>query len=311
MSFNNMTDFDLAVIGEGVSGLACAGHAARLGLSVATYESTVFGGLVLNIGSLHGHGEGQSGIELAAALSEANAALGVQSVMAEVLRVGWNGEAFELDTADGTQTARSVVLATGARLRPLDLPGVERFEGRGLSHCADCDGPLLAGQPVTVVGGGDAAFMQAALLAPIASEVTLLMRSPHPRARQAFVDAVAAEKRIRVMAGTVLQEVLGDSKVEGVVVSTVGQTQTLACAGVFVYAGLIPNSELAAGVARLDGLDFIVTDGQCRASVAGLYAIGAVRSGYSGRLSDAVVEARQVAEQVAARLRAISTLAAV
>lgn len=306
-----MVDFDLAVVGEGVSGLTCAGHAARLGLSVATYESGVFGGLVLNIASLHGHGEGRSGIELAAGLSEANAALGVQSVMAEVLRVGWNGEAFELDTADGRQTARGVVFATGARLRPLELPGVERFEGRGLSHCADCDGPLLIGQPVVVVGGGDAAFMQAALLARFASDVTLLVRSARPRARQAFVDAVAAEKRIRIIAGTVLQEVLGDGEVEGVVVSTAGQTQTLACAGVFVYAGLVPNSELAAGVARLDELNFIVTDGQCRTSVAGLYAIGAVRSGYSGRLSDAAVEARHVAEQAAARLLATSTLDAV
>lgn len=303
-----MADFDLAVIGEGVSGLTCAGHAARLGLSVATYEGSVFGGLVVNIASLHGYGDRQSGIELAAGLSEANAALGVQSVMVEVSSVGWNGEAFELDTADGRQTARSVVLATGAKLRPLELPGVERFEGRGLSHCADCDGPLLAGQSVVVVGGGDAAFMQAALLARFASDVTLLVRSPHARARQAFVDAVAAEKRIRVMPGTVLQEVLGDTKVQGVVVSTGGATQTLSCAGVFVYAGLIPNSALAAGMARRDELGFILTDGQCRTSAAGLYAIGAVRSGYSGRLSDAVEEARQVAEQAAAQLQAASTL---
>ena len=299
MNTTHPDHYELAVVGEGMAGLICAARAAELGLSVATFEQNIYGGLAVNIARLLDFGDGQSGIDVGTALTESNAANGVVSVAASVSAIEPDRERFRVVTNTGRYTASSVVLATGARLRKLGVPGEERLEGHGVSQCADCDGPLFAGERVVVVGAGDAAFMQAIVLAGVASEVRILMRGDAARARTELLDQAALLPVISISPRTRVLEICGDERVQSVRVAAAGTEQKLECAGVFVYVGLEANSTLAGpDVRRISDLR-IETDEMFCTSHKGIYAIGAVRAGYSGRLADAENEARIAAEHIA------------
>jgi len=296
--------FDLIVIGEGVTGLACAKHAASLGLKTATTEGNLFGGLVINVAELEGYDEAGSGVDIAAALMEANAEVGIENLGATVTALEPEGGAIKVKTEGGDYTARAVVIASGARLRKLGVPGEEEFDHRGVSQCADCDGPMFQGEHVVVVGGGNAAFQEAIALSRYVGNVTILMRGDKSRAHAELVEKAQALPNVSVRSGIQVQEILGGTTVEGISVkSSSGDTSRIDCAGVFVFVGLEPNAEFApSGVARAaDGT--IQTDASLQTGVRGIFAAGAVRSGYSGKLVDAVREAREAAEN-AARLLA-------
>lgn len=296
--------FDLVVIGEGITGLACAKHAASLGLRTATTEGNLFGGLVINVADLEGYDEAGSGVDIASALMEANAEAGVENLGATVTGLEPEGSVVKVKTEGGDFTARTVVIASGARMRKLGVPGEEEFDHRGVSQCADCDGPMFQGEHVVVVGGGDAAFQEAIALSRYVGSVTILMRGSKPRAHTELVDKVSALPNVALRSGIQIQEILGGTTVEGITVkSSSGESSRIDCAGVFVFVGLEPNSEFAPnGVVRaVDGA--IQTDEALQTGVRGIFAAGAVRSGYSGKLVDAVREARRAAES-AARLLA-------
>jgi thioredoxin reductase (NADPH) len=293
--------YDLIVIGEGVSGLACAGHARRAGLRVATFEANLFGGLVINVNELDGYPGAESGTLLASELMQANSDAGVTSVQGEVTAVRFVGGAFEV-SAGSIYGARQVVIASGARLRKLGVPGEDEYEGRGVSHCADCDAPLFQNEEVVVVGGGDSASQEALVLAKFCRKVHIVHRGNRFRAQQHLVERVACEPRIATIWNATVEAILGTKMVEKVRVKRDGKSEDLPSAGVFAYVGLEPNAEYApSGIGR-DARGHLVTNDAFETSMAGVWAIGAVRAGYSGLLRDAVVEARRVAEAVRNRL---------
>jgi thioredoxin reductase (NADPH) len=294
------TVFDLIVVGEGIAGLSCARHAASLGLRTATTEGNLFGGLVLNIAELEGYEGAGSGVDLASTLMEANANAGIENLGGTVSAVEPAGNTIRVKTDAGEHAARAVVIASGARLNKLNVPGEEAFDHRGVSQCADCDGPMFQGEHVVVVGGGDSAYQEAAALSHYAGKVTILMRGAQPRARSAWIERISTLGNVSTAPNTSVTEILGGNTVEAVTIRTAGGApERVDCAGVFVFVGLTPNSEIApAGVARSDS-GAIETDASLQTAVRGIYAAGAVRAGYSGRLADAVKEAKAAAESVA------------
>lgn len=292
--------FDLIVIGEGMTGLACARHAASLGLKTATTEGNLFGGLVINVAELEGYDEAGSGVDVASALMEANADAGVENLGATVTGIEPADGSLRVKTEGGDYTARAVVIASGASMRKLGVPGEEEFDHRGVSQCADCDGPMFQGEHVVVVGGGDAAFQEAIALSRYVGQVTILVRGTKPRAHAELVEKATALSNVAVRFGLTVREILGSQTVEGIqVASASGDVSRIDCAGVFVFVGLEPNAAFVpSGVVRAAS-GAIETDESLQTGVPRLFAAGAVRAGYSGKLVDAVREARQAAESAA------------
>jgi thioredoxin reductase (NADPH) len=293
--------YDLIVIGEGVSGLTCASHAVRAGLKVATLEANLFGGLVLNVNELDGFPGAESGTDLASGLMQANAAAGVTSIQEPVTGIRAAGEGFEV-TAGGTYGARQVVIASGARLKKLGVPGEKEFEGRGVSSCADCDAPMFQNEEVVVVGGGDSALQEALVLVKFCRTVRIVHRGSRFRAQKHYTDRVNVEPKISTNWNTTVEAILGAKMVEKVRLKRDGKTEEIAAAGMFAYVGLEPNAAFApSGIGR-DERGFLVANDACETKIAGTWAIGAVRAGYSGLLRDATAEAQRVAEAVRDRL---------
>ena len=300
-----MPTYDVIVIGEGVSGLAAAGALAGNGLKVATLEAQLFGGLVINVNELEPAppGRPQSGAELASEMMQANAERGVESIQQPVTALRGAGGVTEVVTDSGTHRARHVIVASGARLKKLGVPGEAEFEGRGVSSCADCDGPMYQNETAIVVGGGDSAFQEALVLAQYCSRVLLVHRGDKFRATSHFVEQVKANDKIELIRNATVEAILGGKMVEKARIKHAdGRVEEVLCAGVFAYVGLEPNTDfLPAAVERgEDGL--VRTDDTFQTTLPGVSAIGAVRSGYKGTLDDALDEAQRAAAAIRSRL---------
>jgi len=295
--------YDVLVIGAGIAGLTAAGQAARNGLSTGCIETLMFGGLIANINEIDGEPSG-SGADLASSLVMENSDLGVNHLTQTVTAISRAGDCLSVTTDAGTHRARAVIIASGARLRHLGIPGEAEFESKGVAHCADCDGPFYRNQDVAVVGGGDAALQEALVLARFARRVHLIHRGAQFGARTHFSDAVARQDNILPVLNTVAEQILGDDMVTGVRVRNVStnDTRTIACAGIFAYIGLEPACEFAPREIERGPDGRLVTNDAMQTTMPGVYAAGAVRTGYRGQLRDAIAEGSAAARAAHAAL---------
>lgn len=299
------TTFDIAVIGGGIAGLTAAHHAALAGVSVGHFIADGMpGGLVMNVGALDGWPSAGAvgGAELAAGLLGRNEELGVALLPSRIDRIEGSA-AKTLSGPDGAWRAKQVIVATGASLRMLGVPGADKLAGRGVSQCAWCDGGLYRDAEVVVAGGGDAALSEAIHLAEFARSITIVTRGEMFRARRSYVSRVADDERFKLRWASEIVEVLGDKGVEGVRVrdNEAGGEEILACSGLFVFVGLEPNAGLLPADVARDERGFVITDAGFETASPGVFAVGAVRSGYGGRLAQAVAEATTAAERAAVR----------
>jgi thioredoxin reductase (NADPH) len=289
--------YDVIVIGEGVAGLSAASALAAQGLKVATFEGQLFGGLVINVNELDPvpPGKPASGAELASEMMQVNADRGVTSLQEEVLALNEAGAVREVVTGSARYTAPHVVIASGARLKKLNVPGEAEFEGKGVSQCADCDGPMYQNEEVVVVGGGDSALQEALVLAHYCSRVHLVHRGDRFRARPRFIEQVTAHDRIHTIWNARVEAIDGSGMVEGVRLKHGdGREEVLRCAGVFAYVGIEPNSGFLPASVERDLSGRVRTDRDGRTSLTGVWALGAVRSGHGGTLDDALEEASRL-----------------
>jgi thioredoxin reductase (NADPH) len=281
-------DFDVAIAGGGIGALTAAVHSARMGRSTLVLGGRAPGGLLLSIEHIDGvpgFPEGVAGYELCPMLQEQAADDGAEVRMAELEGLEAAGSAWRLATSDGDVEARAVILATGARLRTLGVEGEERLQGRGVSHCASCDAPLMRDRTVGVVGGGDSALQEALTLADAVGEVIVLHRGDALSAQATYREPALAHPKISVRFATVVEEILGEDAVSAVRVRDArsGDAQELELGGLFVYVGLQPNSEYLGDRLDLDDDGRVPTDAALQTELPGVFAAGIVRRGSLGQ----------------------------
>jgi thioredoxin reductase (NADPH) len=287
-----MRDFDLIVIGAGMAGLTAAMFAGRYGLKTVVVEQLGAGGQIINadrIENFPGFLDGLAGHELGPLLHQQAEAAGAEFVLDTVEKLETSGIDRIVHGASEQLRARAVIIAAGSALRSLGVPGEEKFLGKGVSHCATCDGAFFAGREVCIIGGGDSALDEALVLAGHAPRVKVFHRGAQLDAQQVLRDRVAANDKIEIVPQTVVEEIIGENAVTGVRLREVasGRTRTEAVDGVFVYVGLEPNTAFLRGVLALDGAGHIETDLNMRTSLAGVFAAGDIRANSVAQLAAA------------------------
>jgi NADH-dependent peroxiredoxin subunit F len=277
-AFANKEPFDVLVIGGGPAGSSAAIYAARKGIRTGIVADR-FGGQVndtLGIENLISvkHTEGP---QLAVALEEHVKEYSVdimKSVRAEKLE---KKDLIEVTLNNGAVLkSKTVIIATGARWRNLNVPGEEEFKNKGVAYCPHCDGPLFAGKQVAVVGGGNSGVEAAIDLAGIAAHVTLFEFMPELKADQVLQDRLYSLPNVTVHKNAQVKEITGSSKMEGItyIDRATGEEHHLAMDGVFVQIGLVPNTEWLEGVLERTRMGEIVVDSRGATAIPGVFAAG-------------------------------------
>ncbi len=290
------TSNEVAVIGAGVAGLAAATEAARCGLNTALIDEGLLGGLIINVGDVHGHpgATGITGADLINSMLGEALEAGIDYCPVAVTDLSRQGDHWRL----GEITAVHVILGTGAELRKLGVPGEAELTGRGVSQCAFCDGGLYKEQDVAVIGGGDAAFQEALHLANLCANVTMVLRGLKPRARPAFVRQAADRDNMHFCWQTEVVKIKGAEGVEAIELRNIecGESKTLAVAAVFPFVGLAPRTGLVS--AACDESGALLVDGHMKTDQPSLYAAGAVRAGHGGQIAHAIADGKTAAQDI-------------
>jgi thioredoxin reductase (NADPH) len=291
----SIASFDVIVVGAGPAGLTAATGAARAGLKALCLDKLAPGGALINLAELHevpsydgGHADGP---QIASQLTDEATEAGVELGFGEVVRLTGSGP-WTVETADGERhTGRAVVIATGLSKGTLGLPEESEYDGRGLSHCASCDGPLYAGRPVVVAGTEGWAPREAAELQVVAGDVTVIGKP-----------AASLPDGVHHLDGRIVA-LEGSDGLQSVVVESGGTRKTIPASAVFVYVGQSPAAEFLAETLARDATGHIVVDEGGRTSAATAFAVGDVRAGARHYLADAIADGQRAGQAIVTALK--------
>jgi len=275
--------YDLVIIGGGPAGLTAAIYAGRSALKTLVLAGSVPGGQMAStqlVENFPGFPEGIGGVGLAKRMQSHAERFGAQIVMDSVTEVDFSTSPFTIQTHSETYRVRTAIIASGAFPRRLGVPGETEFFGRGVSTCATCDGFFYKDKRVVVVGGGDSAVDEGLFLTRFASEVVVVHRRDQLRATKIYQERAFANPQMRFVWDSVVEGILGERTVTGVRVRNVktGETSVIEADGVFIYVGMEPVTELFIDRVELDEWGYVVTDRRQHTSVPGVFAVGDVQS---------------------------------
>jgi thioredoxin reductase (NADPH) len=272
---------DVVILGAGPAGLTAAIYAARANHAPVVITGPLFGGqlaLTTEVENFPGFPDGVLGPELMELMKRQAERFGAEIRIGDVtdveltqspLRMTFNGELIE---------TKSLIIATGASARLLDVPGEREFFGRGVSTCATCDGFFYRDKTVAVVGGGDSAVEEGTFLTRYASKVFLVHRRDRLRASQILQDRARKNDKIDFIWDTVVEEIIGDAD-KGVTTARLrnvktGAEEEMQVEGVFLAIGHVPNTKIFEGQLKLDEQGYIVTDSRMHTNIQGVFACG-------------------------------------
>jgi len=302
--------WDVAVIGAGPAGLAAAIYAARARLRTLVLDEGVPGGQVKTthkVSNYPGFPEDVKGSDLAAAFAAQAERFGARIRRAvEITRhdLAATPKTLELDEEE-TVEARAVIVATGARPRPLGVPGEDLYRGRGISYCATCDGAYFEGKDVHVIGGGNSAVEESLFLTQFARSVTIVHQFMEFQAEPASVQEALAHPRVRVLLGHEPRGFHGETALERLEVEELatGERKLLPTDGVFVFVGMVPRTDLLAPYLTLAPGGYVETTDAMETRVPGLYAAGDIRVKRFRQITTAVADGTVAALAVQKHLR--------
>ncbi len=276
--------YDLIIIGSGPAGLSAAIYAQRAKLDTLVIEKNYMsGGQVLNTYEVDNYPglPGINGFDMGMKFREHADSLGAVFQEAEVSAVNNIEETLkEIVTSAGTFKTRSMIIATGASHRHLDVPGEAELNGMGVSYCATCDGAFFKDKTVAVIGGGDVAVEDAIFLARMCKKVYLIHRRDELRAVRGLQEKLSACDNVEMIWNHTVVSINGEQMTESLTIHNVKDDteQKLEVNGVFVAVGILPDSHLFKGKVRMDQQGYLIADESCTTDVPGIFAAGDVRT---------------------------------
>lgn len=268
-------------------------YAARARIKTVLIEKLITGGQVMTtevVENYPGFPEGVSGFELSQRMRDQAERFGLEIITGEAEALQPGEDCHRLVLADQQLTCQAVIITSGVKPNQLGVPGEAELTGKGVSYCATCDGALYRDEVVAGVGGGDTALQDAVFLTRFAQKVHLIHRRDAFRGVKILQEKVLTNDKIQVHWDTVVQKIEGDQSVRALSLKNVktGQERTLPVSGVFVWAGITPNTNWLKDTVVLDERGFIITNAEMATNQKGIYAAGDVRSKLLRQISTAV-----------------------
>lgn len=285
---------DVIIIGAGTAGLTAAIYALRAGKSVLVLEQGTYGGQIVNTPKVENYPgiEQISGYEFASGLFKQAEKLGMEYRNEKVIGVRQEGTCKVVETEGETYEAAALVLATGAKNRPLGVERETELTGRGISYCATCDGMFFRGKKVAVVGGGNTALEDAAFLSNYCEQVYVIHRRETFRGEDKLVKELREKVNVEFLLNKTVQELKGDTTLQAVVLrdKNSGEVSRLEIDGLFVAIGQVPENGIFADLLELDEGGYIVAGEDCRTNVEGIFAAGDCRKKTVRQLTTAAAD---------------------
>lgn len=303
--------YDMIIVGGGPGGYTAALYGARAGLNVLVIEKLSAGGqmaLSPMIDNYPGFEDGIDGFSLGEKMLAGAQRFGAESLLAEVTELQLDAPVKIVRTTEGDFEAPVVIIATGADPKNLGLPGEQNLVGRGISHCAACDGMFYKGKTVVVVGGGNTAAADALQLSRICEKVIIVHRRDTLRATKVYHQPLLNAPNVEFLWNSTVSELLQNGRLTGVKVQNLitGEEKEISADGLFVSIGRKPNSSLVQDQLELDGAGYIVADESTATSLPGVFAVGDVRTKNVRQIVTAAADgavAAHYAEEYLASLR--------
>jgi thioredoxin reductase (NADPH) len=274
--------YDVIILGGGPAGLTAAIYTARARLRTLVIEKKEIGGEAAAtdvIDNYPGFPEGINGHALADRMVQQAKRFGAEIYYGEVMNLNLKSSPKTLLLDGKPISAHAVIIATGTSPKLLNVPGEKELKGRGVSYCATCDGPIYAGKDIAIIGGGNSGLQEGLFILKFVKSITLIEYLPKLNAEKILQEKFQAHQNTTTLLNHQVLSINGTGKVESVTVKdrATGETKLIPVAGVFVYIGLIPNTELFQGQLELNQWGYIVTDERLQASVPGVFVAGDVR----------------------------------
>ena len=296
---------DVIIIGAGPAALTAAIYTTREDIETVLFERGVVGGLAAvtdKIDNYPGFADGIEGLTLAQELQKQAERFGATIELGEVTGIHDEGEYKRLETTSGDMLAKAVLIATGSDYKKIGVPGEEEYYARGVHYCATCDGAFYRDKTLVVVGGGNSAVQEALFLTRFTTHIDLLVRSTIKASDvlQHELDEYVKQGKITVHLGTTTDEIVGEDRAVTKVVGTKdGKKVEFPTDGVFVFVGLMPNSQFLQPTSiRLDEIGFVLTDEHLHTTMPGVFAAGDIRSGATMQIASAAGEGATAALKI-------------
>ena len=280
--------YDIIIIGAGPAGLTAALYALRANKKIVIFEAKTFGGQIINASKIVNYPgiEEVSGFDYATTLYNQVKKLGAEIKYETVLRVEKDKTVI---TNKDKYKAKSVIIATGAENRKLNIDGENKFIGKGVSYCATCDGNFFKGMDVAVVGGGNTAIADALYLSDIVNKVYLIHRREEFRGEPKKVEELKNKKNVELVLNSNVVKINGEDKVESIEVeNTSNERKTINVSGIFIAVGQDPKNAIFNNVVELNDKGYIISEDGVHTSTEGIYVAGDTREKVLRQLTTAV-----------------------
>jgi thioredoxin reductase (NADPH) len=272
----------VVILGSGPAGLTAAIYSARAGLEPLVIGGFEAGGqlmLTTSVENFPGFPDGVQGPELMDKIRTQAKNFGTEFIDRNATAIDFSSKPFKITVKDKDYEADTVIIATGSSAKWLGLPSEKKFRGHGVTSCAVCDGFFFKEKDVLVVGGGDTAMEDALFLTKFAKTVSVVHRRDKLRASKIMQEKAFKNDKIKLIWNSVLEEITGDSKVDGVRLKNVqtNEITEMKCDGVFIAIGHHPNTEIFKGKIELDDKGYVVARDRTRTSVEGVFVAGDIQ----------------------------------